>query len=62
MIQAFQSLKNIRTTNEMVVINVKDRKISIPKLDLKVISEYGEPFKHNIQGNPLEESSILTES
>lgn len=33
---------------EMVVIQVQDRRISMPKLDLKVIAEAVEPYKGNI--------------
>jgi hypothetical protein len=52
----------MRNKDDIVVIQVQDRRISIPKLDLKVISELGEPYKHNLPANVIDESSIISES
>lgn len=44
----------------MFVVKVKDVKISMPKLNLKVILEYGESYKHNIPDVEDSESSLST--
>ncbi|CDW82603.1 UNKNOWN [Stylonychia lemnae] len=64
MIQAFQSSKRFVNigNNEIFIVKVLDRKIHIPKLNLRVISEYGEPFKHNIPDIENSQESSLSQS